>query len=145
MPKPPPQTPLHHAITQQHQELSTLIDDLRTTVARPSRDRDALQDAIHNLTELVTHHFECEEDGGYFSDAVERAPRLHTHALELCLRHEALSEQLNSLARSGVESPVWWQQIENDTERFIASLLDHEADEKAMLQQAYSEDLGTGD
>lgn len=145
---PSPKKPTHPEITQQHQELNTLIELLRSTLARTSRDRDALQDVIRDLAELVTVHFEHEEQGGYFSEAVKRAPRLLGHSQELCLQHEALSEQiltLNSLARSGVESPAWWRQMEIDTERFIDAMLAHETSEKELLQKAYADDLGDGD
>ena len=89
------------------------------------------------MTELVTAHFEREEEGGYFAEAVTRAPRLFGHAQELCLQRETLAEQilsLNSLARSGVEAPAWWVQVEIDAKSFIALLGEHEAHENELQQ-----------
>jgi hypothetical protein len=103
---------------------------------------------VQEFVEQITKHFENEEQGGYFANAVRRAPHLADQAEELLQEHEELSEMIvsvNVLARSGVETNAWWEQMEADIARFRVRLLKHEAAETELLQSAYTDDIGAGD
>lgn len=136
------------AVEQDHVGLKALLDAVRAASAPPNRDHDAVQDLTETLVTEVGEHFEIEERGGYFADALRRAPHMAETAFELQAQHDPLLESLQALralVRSGVESDAWWARVEKELDRFTDALLQHEAGERALLQRAYGQDIGAGD
>ncbi|MEQ8847744.1 hemerythrin domain-containing protein [Botrimarina sp.] len=136
------------AVHNEHRELFSLIERLRAACDGGRRDADAVRDLASELTDELAEHFRHEEDGGYFTDALRKAPQLAPAARDLVAQHGPLmesAEALNSMAQSGVESDAWWDRIEGDLDVFSQQLRRHEAGERDLLQRAYNEDIGTKD
>ncbi len=136
------------AIEQDHLYLGALLDALRAASAPAKREHNAVQDLTEKLAMEVVEHFELEERGGYFADALRRSPHLADTASKLQSQHDPLLESLEgfrALVRSGVESDAWWTRVQQELDRFSRELLQHEAGERALLQRAYGQDIGAGD
>lgn len=146
----PPSADRHRAeaFEQDHTDLKALLNAVRAALAPSTRDHNAVQDLIEKLATEVVEHFQLEERGGYFAEAVRRAPQMAETAIELQSQHDPLLESLEglrALVRSGVESDAWWARVGKELDRFANELLQHEAGERAMLQRAYGQDIGSGD
>lgn len=131
----------HHALGQEASALHELMTE-------PDRQRVVVQERLLQFAEHVSEHFENEERGGYFSDAVKKAPHLSSMAAKLEEQHEPLLESLQALttlARAGVESEAWWDRIAADFDRLAQQLQQHELGERSLLQRAYGQDIGSGD
>lgn len=135
-------------IEQEHAELKSLLEALQAACSPSLRNRESVQDLAETLANQVAEHFELEERGGYFADAIKRAPQVAVQAAELQAQHEPLLETvqaLRALARSGVESEAWWNRVTSELDRFAQGLLRHESGERSLLQRAYGLDIGAGD
>ena len=132
----------------EHKELTDLLTEVRAALTADDRDKNQVADLITRLCELVVTHFNHEERGGYMKEALERAPRMASQADLLLDQHEPLLEEvekLRLLVHSGVESASWWTRIEADFHKFASRLINHEHAENKLVQEAYTQDIGTGD
>jgi hypothetical protein len=136
------------AIEQEHAELKTIVESLTIACRSSKRNRNDVQSLTDKLNSAVKEHFALEEQGGYFADAIRRAPHLEATAVELQAQHEPLLESLEALralARLGVKSQAGWIRLQSELDQFADELLKHEAGERSLLQRAYDQDIGAGD
>jgi hypothetical protein len=136
------------AIDLEHAELKTLVESFTDVCRKTNRNQREVQTFADKLAKAVAEHFALEERGGYFADAVRRAPHLQPTATELQAQHEPLLESLEALralARLGVKSEAGWVRMQAELDQFADELLKHEAGERALLQRAYAQDIGAGD
>lgn len=135
-------------IEREHAELKSLLESLTKAIRSPLRDQREVRARTEELVETVSKHFQLEERGGYFADAVRRAPHLQATAVELEAQHGRLFESLEALrelAQLAVKSDAGWTRFEEKLVQFSDELLQHEAGERALLQRAYGQDIGAGD
>ena len=122
--------------------------EARDALSSEDRTKHQLEGLFTRLAEILETHFRHEEQGGYLKEALRRAPHLITRTDALLEQHQSLSEQVETLrllAHSGVESPAWWSRVESDFQKFASQLLNHEHAENNVIQEAFTEDIGTGD
>ncbi len=104
---------------------------------------------LGQLGDRLVKHFTCEEDGGYFADALLHAPQLVSKANALLAQHPKMCTQAKSLAvdlqASRVASVDWWAHTAALFRAFRDELLRHEKQENMLLQEAYQRDIGTTD
>ena len=55
----------------EHQELATVLREIRSAVSSEDRNRNQVEDLITRLSELMEVHFRHEEEGGYLKEALE--------------------------------------------------------------------------
>lgn len=136
------------AVHADHRELAGLLSDIRTEFSADQRSKRRLEQLVTQLSELCEVHFRHEEEGGYMREAVHQAPLLAPKAEALESEHEDLQEQIEKLRlliRSGVESAAWWVRVQSDFNSFAKQISRHESEENALLQDAFSQDIGTKD
>lgn len=130
-------------ITQEHAALQRRIKEIRDVLAgRLQTDSPAA--AIARLCREARQHFDREEAGGYFAEALARAPGLREQADKLQGEHEVLSARLKELAQAARDKLP----IESLRQRFEAlsrQWLRHEADENRLLLTAYNQDVPEAD
>ena len=139
---------LSEMMLSEHKELANVLAEIREAISAPERTKNQVDDLMTRLCELVETHFSNEEQGGYLKDALQQAPHYREQARTLLEQHEALLEdvkKLRVLAHSGVESSAWWIHIESNFHKFASALDKHEHAEIKVVQQAYTEDIGTKD
>ena len=132
----------------EHRELAGALSQIQKALSQPDRERAQVTGLITEMAELVESHFHHEEEGGYFSEALEQAPRLTLKAQALLEQHPALLEdvsKLGILAEAGVESEAWWTKIETDFAAFAKRFVEHEASENRLVLEAFTDDIGTAD
>lgn len=135
-------------IQQEHRELTTLLEKIESALADRSGPIQEVVDMIGQLGHQLTKHFQTEEAGGYFSEALSEAPRLFDRANDLMLQHPNMTKSARKLAKAAdpeTEPERWWQQT---SERFAAlreELHKHEREEDQLIQEAFMRDIGNND
>lgn len=89
----------------------------------------------------VAAHFESEEQGGYMSDVIDRAPQVNARVQKLLAEHTRLLrslEQLIAASRAGSAGTI--APLRQRTAHWIAAVREHEAAENRLVQKVYSRD-----
>lgn len=136
------------AIAEEHHELEALYERICNTLADRSECLETVRDLFQEMAQRVRRHFENEEQGGYFREIVELAPRCADKADQLEREHAELMEVAEQLARDirhARETQVWRLAIRLDFENFIRRCEEHEAAETELVQEAYLQDIGAQD
>jgi hypothetical protein len=133
---------------EEHRELADALQKTDRLLARVDRTQRQVDHQMGRLADLIESHFDHEESGGYMAEVLARAPQLTRTAMKLASEHADLlddTKKLQMLARSGVESPAWWRQVEQDFHWIKGRLLAHEHAENKLLHEAYNRDIGVTD
>ena len=135
-------------VRHDHARLHTLLGDTRRRLTQREETVNDVATMLGSVCEHLVDHFKLEEDGGFFQQLTAQAPRLSDIAETLEEEHVHLLETAQSLAkiaREGDGSDSWWSRLETDFLDFSKRMLQHEAKEHDLLQQAYGEDIGSHD
>jgi hemerythrin-like domain-containing protein len=132
----------------EHACLREMLDNIRSTLIARNASRSAVAAMFQQLSLVVLEHFEHEEQGGYFTEVIERAPRLSERADALLSEHPAMATQLVTLRTFAArrDEPVqWFASLSEMFERFVECFRAHETAENQLVQEAYSDDIGAED
>jgi hypothetical protein len=133
-------------ILDEHARLKNVLHNLHQALCAQAMDRAGVAGLVDDLVQQVLEHFQHEEQGGYFAEAIEAAPRLNDRANMLLGEHAEMARQLVTLQRrvtTEAAGPRWWRRLDEGYSAFVKQFLIHEAAENALLQEAYCEDIGT--
>lgn len=139
---------INRLIDEEHVRLGKTMANLRRMLATRSGEPDKIAVVFHDLAQRILEHFEHEEHGGYFAEATEHAPRLKRRANELLDQHLQMAshvERLQELAATKKTSDEWWHVLQDEFGRFLECFRAHETAEDRLIQEAYGDDIGTGD
>ena len=131
----------HRALNELMARIDRALEEKTSTVAEVS-------DLLAQLGDRLVKHFELEEEGGYFAEALTQAPRLISRANELMIQHPKMTRYARELAGAAdpAQQPdLWWKQTRERFKAFQAELQKHESQENDLLQEAYNRDLGAND
>jgi RNA polymerase-binding transcription factor DksA len=98
-----------------------------------------------SLHRELPEHFSREEEDGYFAAALDRAPHFHRRTMILLHQHAVFRRSLDRMHLSFLDAernPSHFGGIKEAFEKFANDLLIHEADENALLEEAFLEDIG---
>lgn len=135
-------------LKREHRELGGAIHVAKDAFAAGAADPNAIREAIGHLCQLVKSHFAHEEEGGYMREAIQRAPRITKRAEKLLEEHEmmlAAIKELCETARRADDAEITSGELKSAFTAFINELSQHEAGENSILQEAYTDDIGTKD
>jgi hemerythrin len=135
-------------IQEEHRQLTSLLEQIESALAERSGPISDVVDLIGQLGHQLTKHFQTEEAGGYFAEALYDAPRLFDRANDLMLQHPKMTKSARKLAEAAdpdVEPDRWWEQTAQRFEAFRAELRNHEREEDRLIQEAFTRDIGSHD
>ncbi|MHB8898846.1 MAG: hypothetical protein ACYC6Y_08885 [Thermoguttaceae bacterium] len=135
-------------IRDEHRQLTGLLDQIGSALTQRSASIAEVVELIGQLGHQLTKHFQTEEAGGYFAEALHDAPQLFVRANDLMLQHPKMTKSARVLADAAdpeVDPEVWWQQTTERFEAFRAELGRHERDEDRLIQEAFTRDIGSHD
>ena len=148
MPAESPKFEQFQKIQEEHRQLRTILEQIDSALAERSGPVDAVVDLIGQLGHQLTKHFQTEEAGGYFADALYEAPQLVNRANDLMLQHPKMTKSARKLADAAdpnVDPDRWWDQTAERFEAFREELRKHEREEDRLIQEAYTRDIGMND
>lgn len=134
-------------VLEDHVEVRVLLASIDDALDE-RRDADEVCRLLAQLGDKLVHHFALEEDGGYFSDALLQSPRLVARANGLMAQHPMLSERARKLLDETHANPgtdTWWAETREQFDAFRDTLVKHEQGEDRLLQEAYTQDIGSHD
>lgn len=135
-------------IQNQHRQLKDLLGQIESALAERSCPIAEVVDLIGQLGHQLTKHFQTEEAGGYFADALYEAPQLVNRANDLMLQHPKMTKSARKLAEAAdpdTEPDRWWEQTAERFEALQVELHKHEREEDRLIQEAYTRDIGMHD
>jgi hypothetical protein len=137
---------VQRTIGDEHAELRRIVEEIQEALS--ARSPTCVAQLVRELAATATNHFRCEEQGGYFAEAIEAAPQIRERARELLGEHPLMTAQLlvieRHAARGGADEP-WWHTLEEMFRQFLEQFSVHEAAENSLIHEALCDDLGTGD
>jgi hypothetical protein len=139
---------LQRDASEEHGHLRKLLQQASDYLSRRQASRAQLTETLVELRRELLDHFQHEESGGYFREVVSIAPRLKGRADALLAQHldlKARLDRLQSLAQQDEQNESWWQEIIAEFGGFFREFDEHERGETALLQEAYTRDIGTDD
>ena len=131
-----------------HLHLRNLIDNTARRLAQRNMSQGDVLEVFHSLRTELLDHFRHEEECGFFDAVVDIAPRLKTRADALLNQHPDLQlrlEKLRAVAQQGQPCDAWWRGIADEYASFYEAFDLHERGETALLQEAYTRDVGDKD
>ncbi len=139
----------YEAVLAEHQELRLLLAKIDEALAQRTATYDAVVEMLGLLGDRLVKHFAMEEHGGYFAEALSHAPQLISKANRLLEQHPAMRAKTQGLVVKiepcQTAGEDWWNQTAERFRAFREELLKHESRENALLQEAYTRDLGAKD
>lgn len=133
---------LEQALSE-HRELHHLVEELRRRLAptgsqatRAEYDR-GLED-LAQLRDRLAAHFETEEAGGVFDEAISRCPRIAPQAASLQRQHAQFVKLIDGLLRPADGWREHWDDVRTRFERFSEKLEAHEEAENGILGRAFN-------
>jgi len=141
--------PVHaRELQAEHQELRDFFQEGTELLADPNWAVDDFFSLLAVLRRHLQEHFEHEEQGGYFREAILVSPQLAPRAAALLQQHARFMATVDQLiAAVGTELVTTAVRIEviAEWQRFYGEFHQHEAGEVDLLQLVFNEDLGAGD
>jgi hypothetical protein len=135
-------------------ELWQTLAECRRFCEQPHAVHRLCHDFVQQLGELcdqLAMHFALEEAYGYFDDPISVAPYLAERCGALRAEHAELYLEFSSLVESAEQLfydrklMTLVAQVPRAFHHFDHRLMDHEAQEMELVQEAFDSDIGTGD
>ncbi len=134
---------------QEHANLEKLLATWGAMVAEKKANRNDVSVLLAGLIETLQSHFDHEEhEQGFFKTVVKQAPWLSEQAQTLMDEHCGMCqmlERVHSHAQEDSPHDAWWTKHTDEFQQFRRSFLRHERSENDLLQQAFTQDIGSND
>ena len=136
------------AVLQQHNTLKSLLTAISS---RLETSQEASRNLVSLFNALAFHlqtHFEFEEEDDYFPTLVQLAPRKASTVEMLIHEHREMLAEVEGLvqiARDDFETRKSTDLLTKRFAEFREKLEAHEHVENLLLQDVYTEDIGTKD
>lgn len=132
----------HASIMTHLDRLGALVGDTRSRL-RPAQRRQQLREHLTALRQVLAPHFATEEEGGYLHEVVDARPDLSRRAETIGAQHHEILQHidltLGSVSDKGLPS------LAADAQAVIDRIRDHEAAERALIQEAALRELSASD
>jgi hemerythrin len=135
-------------VRREHKELRELLGQMNRALASREGSVEQACEMFASLSQFVERHFDTEEQGNFFAEIIDHAPRLVDRANATCDEHQQLlahAKQMHELACEKADTEQWWQRLTSDFQQFSQALMRHESCEMELMQEAYGEDIGSKD
>lgn len=135
-------------VRREHEELRELLGNMSRALATREGSVENACEMFASLRTQIENHFDTEEQGQFFEQIIDHAPRLADRANAICDEHLPLLAQVRdmaALALDKADTDDWWQKLSHDFHEFSKALMHHESKEMELMQETYGEDIGSKD
>jgi iron-sulfur cluster repair protein YtfE (RIC family) len=142
-----PSDDAYEKIVREHERLRSLLSELKQMLFERTVAFPEVTKRLAELQSLLASHFRTEEDSGCFGDVVNHAPHLSDKVSALISEHTELCKAIGELATASQcqGQPPEWDKISSGFGEFYDKLTSHESLENELLQQVFTEDIGSKD
>ena len=133
---------------REHARLRGLLDELGRMLSERSAAITDVSGRFTELQALVSHHFRTEEESGCFGNMISHAPRVSERVEILIAEHGSMSVEIEELVVRASDCRGThddWEEIGRRFHRFCGRLMNHETVENELLQEVFTEDIGSKD
>jgi hypothetical protein len=132
---------------EEHQQIHFYLDQLLRamkgldpgSVGEEPLRRLAVQ--IESLRERIDEHFQAEEHGGLFQAVLDAYPGAHAEVRRLTVQHGRAIEVLEmARIRARRCDPGEVTSLQQEVDRFLKMMRQHEREEEALLRRALQEE-----
>ncbi len=138
----------YQQMLREHEELRALLGKIHQLTSECTAPVAEVRETVTAFRRHVEQHFEAEESDGYFADAVLQAPRVSERVAALEAQHTRLREQLGGIAEvvaAFQASETDWKTLGEQLHQFSVDLMHHENEENELLQEVFTDDIGSKD
>lgn len=139
---------MFEVMLEEHTKLRGLLSALEQMLADRLCSSSELAARLREVDELVDSHFHGEEDSGCFPNLMDLAPRVAERVKDLIGEHGELRAAIHLLVEAAGRSTGTsedWEGLTAGFRDFAAKLLQHERTENELVQEVFTEDLGSKD
>jgi hypothetical protein len=126
-----------------------LLDDLRRLedAARPSAEEglEGLRARLAATRAHLAEHFRFEEEDGYLDAVRQSEPRLERAVEHLAEEHRSLMQTLDALLALARGAAPPEDRLREGLRQWVKEVRKHEARENDLVQDAFTQDIGTKD
>jgi hemerythrin-like domain-containing protein len=138
----------YRELLEEHTKLRGLLSDLRVMLARRSGLMKEVVGKLQQLHDQVDVHFHAEELSDCFPELVSNAPRVSERVSVLLAEHGELRAEIHQIVqdaarRQGTEED--WDRLATVFQEFAAQLMSHEQVENELVQEVFTDDIGSKD
>lgn len=140
-----PQVDLAAKIVQEHGSLRQKVQAISSVLSSHKPNSQEIETLLREFQSALQIHFANEEDVGFFTGIVARAPQHAQRAGALCVEHRELLRQADELCRfaeAGSPSMPWWRELSGRCHEFSKRLANHEREEHRLLDEAHHAGMG---
>ena len=145
---PDPVDQCYEEILREHSKLRTILDELKQLLFDRAAPIGDVAGRLTDLQSLVSSHFKAEEASGCFPNMVSHAPRVSSRVEDLIAEHGELNVAVNELVTHAAECAGGaddWELISVRFTEFTTKLMQHEMVENELMQEVFTEDIGSKD
>ena len=138
----------YEEMLREHTKLHSLLENLARTLSERSSAMTDVSSGLTELQALIGDHFRTEEDSGCFSNMISHAPRVSERVEVLIAEHGSMYIEIRELVARASDcqgSHDDWDEIGVRFRKFRGRLMKHESVENELLQEVFTEDIGSKD
>jgi hemerythrin HHE cation binding domain-containing protein len=135
--------------------LPTFSDQLLRTHAALLTSLEGIKEALHSPAEtlryllrlrgIVLDHFIHEEEGGYMAPVLRLQPQQERTVRALLGEHRRMAEALDALVLEAGAAKMIEDEFRERVQAWAKELRRHEANESALVEEAFNRDVGQMD
>lgn len=133
-------------LLDEHVKLRGMLHDLESLLAERKGPFTEVVARLTALRDLVDVHFAEEEASDCFPDLIAYAPRVAERVKLMLAEHGELRSDVHFLVKSvGTGTDQDWTRLADAFGVFTAKLTHHEQTENELVQEVFTDDLGSKD
>ena len=138
----------YHDLLEEHVKLRGLLSDLERMLAERSEPIGGVGRRLAELRDLVDTHFAAEEASDCFPDLVSLAPRVCDRVKIMLAEHGEMRAEIVQIVQHAEKSSGQseeWDRLSARFREFKAKLMNHEQAENELVQEVFTDDIGSKD
>jgi len=135
-------------LLEEHKQLRALLGELGQMLAHRSDPIQTVTAKLQQLNDQIDTHFHAEEASDCFPELVTNSPRVSDRVTLLLGEHGELRVAIHEIlqeARQCTGTDEDWTRLVSGFEQFAARLMAHERTENELVQEVFTDDIGSKD
>lgn len=133
-------------LLDEHAKLRGMLHELERRLAERQGSFAEVVTQLTELRDLVDVHFSAEEASDCFPDLIAHAPRVADRVSLMLAEHGELRSEAHLLVKgAGTGTDQDWTRLADAFGLFTEKLMRHEQTENELVQEVFTDDIGSKD